>query len=149
MTHAVQPERDRDLTRDHAADTDGDGVRCDVPAAVDEEILILPLADVDAAAAAADEDPGICFTGAKPRVLPGLARGQHTVERGARIVPRIGASVLFAIAVERRRLIDRNGRNPRSDAAGICGDVELCDCLGGARPAAHVVPETLAPEAER
>ena len=63
----------------------GDGVRRDLPAAVGEEVLVLPLADVDAAAAAADDHAGVGLTGAQPGVAPRLAAGDHAEERGARI----------------------------------------------------------------
>ena len=58
VTHPAQPQRDRDLTRHHPADADGDRVRRHVSAAGREEILVLLLADVDASAAAADQHAG-------------------------------------------------------------------------------------------
>ena len=48
-----------------------------------EEVAILRLADVDAAAAASDEDTGALFAHAKSRVVPGLAGGDDADERRA------------------------------------------------------------------
>src|SRR5581483_11840844 len=74
VADAVHAERDRDLARHHAADADGDRVRRHVAAAGREEIFVLALADIDAAAAAADEDAGIRLAGAQAGVAPRFAR---------------------------------------------------------------------------
>ena len=72
-------------------------------AALDEEIVVLPLADVDAAAAAADHDAGVRLADRQPGVVPRLARGDHADQRGARIALRIGAVVRVpdVVAVDR------------------------------------------------
>jgi hypothetical protein len=54
-----------------------------VPAAADEEILVLLFADVDAAATAADEHTGAGLSSAEARVAPRLTCGDHTEERGS------------------------------------------------------------------
>ena len=60
----VQAEGNRDLARDHPHDRHRNRVGRHLLPAVGEELAILPLADLDAAGPAADEDPG-----------PGLAPG--------------------------------------------------------------------------
>ena len=67
----------------HADDRDRDGVGRDLAAALDEEIVVLPLADVDAAAAAADDDAGFRLAERQAGVDPGFARRDHADQRGA------------------------------------------------------------------
>ena len=102
VAHAAQAERDRDLARHHAADADGNRVRRHVPAAGGEEVLVLLFADVDAAAAAADEHAGAGLARAQSGIAPRFARGDHAEQRRARIALRIGAPVLIVVAIERR-----------------------------------------------
>ena len=58
---------------------------------LDEEVVVLPLADVDAAAAAADDHAGARLAGAEAGVVPRFARGDDADQRRARIALRIGA----------------------------------------------------------
>ena len=44
----------------------GNRVRRDLPAVLDEEVVVLPLADVDAAAAAADDHAGVRLAERRP-----------------------------------------------------------------------------------
>ena len=82
VADAVQPERDRNLARHHAADAERDGVGRDVTAVVGEEVLVLLLADVDAAAARADDHAGAGLAEAEAGVIPRLARGPNAEHRG-------------------------------------------------------------------
>ena len=72
VADAVQPQRDRNLARHHADDRDGDGVRRDALPALDEEVVVLALADVDASAAAADDDARVRLADATARRRPRL-----------------------------------------------------------------------------
>ena len=65
VADAAQAQRDRHLARDHPDDADGDGVGGDVAPAVREEVAVLRFADVDAAAAAADDHARAGFVDAK------------------------------------------------------------------------------------
>jgi hypothetical protein len=114
-----------------------------------EEILVLLLADVDAAATAADDDAGARLTCAKPRIAPRLARRDHAKQRRARVAPRIGAPILLIVAIECRRVVYRHQRHPPRHAARVRGHVELRDGFGAADTAADVLPVTLAANAER
>ena len=82
VADAVQPERDRNLARHHAADAERDGVGRDVTAVVGEEVLVLLLADVDAAAARADDHAGAGLAEAEAGVIPRFARGSNAEHRG-------------------------------------------------------------------
>ena len=151
VADAVQPQRDRDLARHHADDRDRNGVRRDLAAALDEEVVVLPLADVDAAAAAADDDAGVRLADPQAGVSPRFARGDDADQRGARIALRIGAivrvpDVVAARAPARRR---SSRRHRRGDAAGELRRVELRDGARAAAAAADVIPEALAADAER
>src|SRR5207247_1768729 len=83
--------RDRDLARDHADNRHRDRVGGDFFSALDEKIVVLALADVDAAAAAADHDAGVRLRDAQPRIGPGLARRDDADERRAGVALRVGA----------------------------------------------------------
>ena len=83
MTDAAQPKGDRDFARHHAADADSDRVRRDLLAVVLEKILILLFADVDTAAAAADDHAGFRFRERQPGVVPRFARRDHPEHRRA------------------------------------------------------------------
>ena len=120
-----------------------------MPAAGCEEVLVLLLADVDATTAAANQHAGARLPRSQARVAPGLPASDDAEERGARVPLRIGAPVLIVIAIELEGVGDRQGRNPGSHLTGIGRDVELCDGTSAAAPAAHVLPETLAPDTER
>jgi hypothetical protein len=86
----VQLEGDRDLARDHPDDRDRNRIGRDPLPAVVEELEVLPLGDVDAASAAADEHAGARLVEAQAGVVPGLAGGDDGNERRARIAPRVG-----------------------------------------------------------
>ena len=60
-----------------------DRVRRHVPAAAREEILILPLADVDPAAARADDHAGVRLTFGQSGIVPRFARGDDAEQRRA------------------------------------------------------------------
>ena len=81
MADAVQPQRDGDLARHHAADADGNGIRRHVAAAGGEEILVLLLADVDAAASAADQYARIRLGRSQTGIAPRFARGDDAEQR--------------------------------------------------------------------
>ena len=110
---------------------------------------VLLLADVDPAAAAADQHPGVGLARTKPRVAPCLARRDDAEERRARIALRIRASVRFVVAFEQRRRFNRHRRHRRGDTAGIRRRIELGDRARAAHAAADVSPEAVAPGAER
>ena len=120
-------------------------------AALDEEIVILALADVDAAAAAADDHARVGLADAQAGVRPRFARGDDADERGARVALRIRAvaGVPEVVALERRHIVHRHVGDGRGDPAPEFGGVELGDRARAAAPAAHVIPEPLAPDAER
>ena len=71
-----------------------------MPAARREEVLVLLLADVDPAAAAADQHARARLARAQAGIAPRLARGNDAEQRRARVPLRIGASVLIVIALE-------------------------------------------------
>ena len=148
MAHPAQAQRDRDLTRHHAADADGDRVRRHVTAARGEEVFMLLLADVDAAATAANEHAGAGLPGAQARVAPGFSRGDDAEERRARVCFG-SASIVIVVTIELWRVGNRHQWDPRRNLAGIARDVELRDCARAAAAAAHVLPEPLAPDTER
>ena len=114
-----KPERDRHLARHHADDADGDGVGSDVAPAVGEEVAILRFADVDAAAAAADDHSGAGLVDPQAGVVPRLARGNHGQQRRARVAPGIGArlAAVAVLAVERLGVGDRDRRHRRGHLA--------------------------------
>ena len=74
------------------------GVTCRPPVVKKSSVLLL--ADVDAAAAAADEHAGIRLARAQAGIAPRLARRNHAEQRRARVALRIGAAIL---TVRRRR----------------------------------------------
>src|SRR5512132_48678 len=98
MADSVQAERDRNLARHHPADTDRDGVRRHVPAARGEEIFVLFLADVDAAATAANQYTGALFPITEPRIAPCFACRDDAEQRRARVTLRIGAAVRAVVS---------------------------------------------------
>ena len=114
VADAVQPQRDRDLARHHADDRHGDGVGRDLLQAVGEELAVLPLADLDAAGAAADDDAGARLAEAQAGVDPGLARGDDAGQRRPRIAARIG---VIGAGARRRRRRSTAHRRSRSAAA--------------------------------
>src|SRR6185436_5667097 len=114
-----------------------------------EEVLVLLLADIDAAAPAADDHSGPRLSRAQPGIAPRLAGRNHAEQRGARVPSRIGAALLVVIAVERGRVIDRHGRHPSSHTTRVRRDIELRDGPGAADAAADVIPVPLAADAER
>ena len=79
----VQPERDRDLARHHADNRHRNRVRRHLPLTLAEKVGVLPLANVDATAATADDDAGLGFADPQAGVAPRLAGGDHAVQRGA------------------------------------------------------------------
>ena len=126
MADAAQAQRNRDLARHHAADPHCDRVRRDVLAVVLEEVLVLALADVDAAATAADDHAGIGLGEAEAGVVPGFTRGHHAEERRPRVAPGIGAGLTRAeLAVERGGGRNVDGRHRRGHPAGIGRHVEF------------------------
>ena len=154
VADAVQLERDRDLARDHAHDRHGDRVRRHALPAVVEEFVVLPLGDVDAARAAADEDPRARFVEPQPGILPRLRRGDDGDERGTRIPAGIGPGTPFvAVAAgapgQRWRIVDGERGHRRRDRAGKGGRVELGDGARGAAATADVRPEPFAADAVR
>ena len=151
MADAAQTQRDGDLARHHPDDRDGDGVRGHLAPPLDEEVVVLTLPDVDAAAAAADDDPGARLRDAKRRVAPRLARRDDGDERRARIALGIGAvaRVPDIVALERRHIVDRHVADRRGDATGEIGCIEVGDGARPAAPLAHVLPEALTADAER
>ena len=145
MTDAAQTQRDRDLARHHPDDRDRDRVGSDLPAVLDEEVVVLPLADVDAASPAADDDAGSRLADPQARVGPRLARRDHRDERRARIPFGIGAiaRVPDIVALDRLHVLDADSRHRRRHLAGEPGSVELGDRARAAAAAADVIPESL------
>ena len=127
VAQAAEPQRDGDLARHHAADAESDGVRRDVATAVGEEVLVLLLADIDAAAAAANQYARVGLSCTQARVAPRLARGDGAKQRGSRIAPGIRVPFLVIVTVDRRRIVHRYRRHPRGDATRIGRDIELRD----------------------
>ena len=151
MADAAQAERNRNLARHHADDRHRDRVGRDLAAAFDEEIVVLPFADVDAAAAAADDHAGVRLGDAQPGVDPRLARRDHADQRRPRVALRIGAVALVPdiVALDRRHIVDGHRRHRRGDAAAELRRVEVGDRPRRAAAAADVIPEALATDAER
>ena len=151
VADAVQPKRDRNLARHHPNDRHGNRVRRHLPAALDEEVVVLPFADVDPAAAAADHDTSVRLADAQSGVRPRLARRDDADERRARIALRIRAiaRIPHVVAVERRHVVDRDAGHGRRDAASELRRVELRDRARRAAAAADRVPEALASDAVR
>src|SRR5262249_53393891 len=137
--------------RDHADDGDGNRIRRHLAAALDEEVVVLTLADVDAAAARADHDAGIRFADRQPGVGPRFTRGDDADERRARVALRIRAvsRIPQTVAPGRRHAVDRHRRHGRGDAAAQIGRIELADRARAAAAAADAFPEALAAHAER
>ena len=152
MADAMQPQGDRDLARDHPDDRHRDRIRRHLAQRVGEELAVLPLPDLDAAGAAADDDPGAGLVQMKSRVRPRLTRGDHAGERGSRITARVGVIVAVAVARRQRRdvrsLVDRNVRQGCRDLAGKVGDIEFIDRARPAGAACHRLPVALATDAE-
>ena len=120
VADAVQLERDRDLARHHPDDRDGDRVGRDPLPAVGEELRVLPLGDVDAAGAAADEHAGVGLVQAQSGIGPRFPRGDHGDQRRLRVAARIGAAdrrpawpQLARIASEGWRRSARRSASPR------------------------------------
>ncbi len=151
MADAAQPQGNRNLARQHADDRHRDGVRRHLLAALEEEVVIVPLADVDPAAAAADHDAGIRLRDLQSGIRPGFARGDHADERGARVALGIGAvgDIPDVVASQRRHVVDRHAGDRRRDLAVEVRRVELGDRARAAAAAADVIPEALAADAER
>ena len=118
---------------------------------LDEEVVVLPLADVDAAAAAADHDARAWLAEREPRIDPRFARGDHADQRRARVALRIGAVRLVPhiVALDRRHVVDRDAGHGRGDARRELRRVELGNRPRAAAAAADVLPETVAADAER
>src|SRR5689334_10418928 len=110
MADAVQPQRNRNLARHHADDGNGNRVRRHLLSAVKEEVRVLPLTDVDAAAPAANNDAGARLADLEPRIGPRFASGDDPDERGARISFGIGAvvDVPEAVALEHWHVVNRD-----------------------------------------
>src|SRR5262249_35146203 len=87
-----------------------DRVRRDLASALDEEIVILPLAHIDAAATAPDDDAGSLLRDAQRGIVPGFARRDDRNQRSARVALRIGAvpGVPDVVPNERGHVIDRH-----------------------------------------
>jgi hypothetical protein len=83
MTDAVQLQGNRDLTREHAADGHGNGVRRHPLLPVGEELAILPLAEFDTAAAGADDHTRVRLARVQAGVGPGLSRGDDGRQGGS------------------------------------------------------------------
>ena len=119
---------------------------------LDEEVVVLPLADVDAAAAAADDHAGARFADAQPGVVPGLARGDHADQRGASNSAcgsaRCSGSRVSSPSTA-GSIVDGHARDRRGDATGESRRVEIGDRAGAAAAAADVLPEAFAADAER
>src|SRR5262245_42052879 len=105
MTEASKLQRDRDLARHHATDTNRNRVRRDMASACREEILVLLLTYIDAAAAAANENTGMWFAGSQSGITPGFASRDDTEQRGARVPFGVGTAVAV-LTLEWQRLID-------------------------------------------
>src|SRR4030095_12610970 len=114
-----------------------------------EEIPVLLLSDVDAAAAAADDHAGVRLGKRQARVVPRFARREDAEQRRARVAPGIGARLAWAeLAVDRHRRRDVDRRHRCRDFAGVGGGVDLADRAGAAPAAADRVPKRLAAGAE-
>ena len=113
-----------------------------------EEILVLLLAYIDAAAAAADENTGIWLAGSQSGIAPGFARRDDTEQRRPRVSLGIGAAVAV-LTRERQRLVDGDRWNRSRNAAGITRRIELSDRSTPADAVAQMMPIRLASNAER
>ena len=122
VADAVQLQRDRDLARDHADDRHGDRVGRDLLQRVGEELAILPLADFDAAGAAADDDAGARLRRGAGRRRPRLRarrsrRRARRANSGADRRDRRRCPLPFTLVAgsDRRRLVDADRRQRRRD----------------------------------
>src|SRR5690606_6607837 len=145
VADAVQLERDRDLTRNHADDRHRDRVWRDAVPPAAEELFVLALGDVDPPRATPDDHASARLVEPKPGVVPGLARGDDGDQRRARVAAWIRpAARLPAIAgpdVDRGGVVDADLGHGRRDLAGERRTVELGDAAGGAAAAADLPPE--------
>ena len=153
MADAVQLERDRDLAGHHPDDRHRDRVGGHALPAVAEELGVLTLGDVDAARAAADDHAGVRLVEAEPRIRPRFGCGDDRDERRARVPPRVAAArrrpPVRRTRVDRHGLVDRDRRDGSRHRAGEGRRVESADAARRAAPVADVLPEALAPHAER
>ncbi len=122
------------------------GVTCRPPLVKKSSVLLF--ADVDAAAAAADEHARSRLAGAKTGVAPRFPRRDDTEQRRPRIPLRVRVPILVAVAFERPAIFDGDRRHPRRDLARIRRHVELGDGFRSTDAAPHVIPEALAAHAE-
>src|SRR6185437_3388799 len=120
-----------------------------MPAAGGEEVLVLLLADIDAAAAAADQDAGVRLPRAQACVAPRFAPRDDAEQRCPRVALRVRSPVEVIVTVEWQRGIDRKRRDGCGDAARIRRCVELGDRARPADTATDVAPETITAGAER
>ena len=111
---------------------------------------VLPLANVDAPAAAPDDHAGAGFADTQTGVGPGLARGDDADERRPRVAFRVGPVVLVpeAVALEGRDIVDRHVGDGRGHLAPELRRIEVRDGARCAAPAADALPEALAPDTE-
>src|SRR5262249_601942 len=147
----VEPQRNRDLARHHADDRDRDRVRRHLLPAFDEEIVVLPFADVDPAAAAADDHAGIRLADAQSGLGPRFARRDDADQRRTRIPLRIRAVAVVpdVVTLETRHVANGDAGHRRRDAAAEVAGVEFSDRARAAAAAAHRSPELFPSNAER
>src|SRR5262249_13777426 len=142
---AAQPQRDRNLARHHADDGHRNRVRRHLLPPIHEEVVVLPLADVDAAAAAANHYARARLADAQTGVDPGFTRRDDADERRTRVALRVGAIVVVPdiVAVDGRHVADRDALNGRGHAAAEVGRVEGADGARRAAAGGQTVPEPL------
>ena len=80
MADPVQLQRDGNLARDHADDGDRNGVWGDPFLAVVEELVVLPLGDIDPTGSAAHQHPGARLFEPQPGICPGFMRRNNRDE---------------------------------------------------------------------
>ena len=83
--------------------------------ALEEEIPVLGLGDVDAATAAADDHTAVRLAGPEAGVMPRLAPGNHAEERRTGIAPRVGALLKVRVALKCQRIRGCDWRHPPGD----------------------------------
>ncbi len=149
MTDAVQPERNRDLARDHPDNRHRDGVGRHPPAGLEKILRVLFFGDIDAAGATADQHAGSWFVDAQAGIVPRFGGGNDGDQRSLRIPPRVGTSRRFnQPGRNERRVLDADLRHRGRDSTRERRGIEVGNRTRAAAAAAHVVPEPLASDAE-
>src|SRR6185295_17804201 len=115
-----------------------------------EEIVVLALADVDAAPAAADDHAGVGLADGQPCIHPRFASRDDADEGSLRIALRIGpvAGVPDVVARDGRDIVYRHARDLCGHLTPEVGGVETSDRPGAAATSADRIPKPFAAHAK-